>query len=413
MKSLLIILDGIADRKCEALGNKTPLEAASTPNLDFLAENGKQGYMYPINENMAPESNNGILAIFGENAFIPRGPLEALGADIKFQRGDLAVRANFATITNINEGKITDRRVGRTLTTKEAIILAKDINRRMKLPYKFIFKPTVQHRGVLVIRGGFSDNITNTDPAYYREKGTFSQNNILKYSQPLDEEDNTKLSANIVNEFIEQSYYILKTNKINEERQKKGLFPANIIITRDAGTELPVIKKLPGKWLYIGCMPLEIGISKSFGMDIASFAYPELKNNEVYSNLYNGLKTTIEFAKRNLKWNLRRYEHFYIHFKETDVPGHDNKPEDKKKMIEMLDKEFFSFVKEIHQKEKIKIIITADHATVCSLKAHTSDAVPFLVTGNGKDNTERFNENEAKSGDIGKMYGKDVLKFIL
>jgi 2,3-bisphosphoglycerate-independent phosphoglycerate mutase len=413
MKSILILIDGVADRQCPALGNKTPLEAASTPNLDFLAENGKQGYMYPINEKMAPESNNGILAIFGENAFIARGPLEALGAGIKFQRGDLALRANFATINNIKEGKIIDRRVGRTLTTKEAMILAKDINNRMRLPYKFIFKPTVQHRGVLVIKGGFSDNITNTDPAYYREKGTFKPQDILQSSLPLDDEENTALSANIVNEFVEQSYYILKTNKINAIRTEKGLLPANTIITRDAGTELPVPKKLPGKWLYIGCMPLEIGISKSFGMDIASFAYPELKNNDVYSNLYEGLRTTIEFAKRTLKWNLKRYEHAYIHLKETDVPGHDNRPEEKKKMIEMIDKEFFSFLKELAQKEKIKLIITADHSSVCSVKAHTSDAVPFLIFGEGKDSTKRFNETDSKSGEIGKIYGKDVLKFIV
>ncbi len=413
MKTILIIIDGVGDKPCKELGGKTPLEAASTPNLDFLAVSGKQGYMYPINENMAPESNNAILAIFGENAFISRGPLEAVGAGIKFQRGDLAVRANFATITNIKEGRIIDRRVGRTLTTKEALILAKDINRKVKLPYKFVFKPTVQHRGVLVVKGGFSDNVTNTDPAYYRIRGTFKSNDILQYSTPLDDEENTNLSANIINEFIEQSYYILKTNKINAVRQAKGLLPANIIITRDAGTEISDIKKLQGRWIYIGCMPLEIGISKSLGMNIASFPYPELKNNDVYANLYNGLNTTIDFAKRVIRWNMGRYDYAYIHFKETDVPGHDGKPEEKKRMVEMLDTGFFSFIKELNQREKVKIVITGDHSTVCSVKAHTSDALPFLVVGGGKDETSRFNESEAKKGEIGKIYGKDVMQFIL
>jgi 2,3-bisphosphoglycerate-independent phosphoglycerate mutase len=82
-------------------------------------------------------------------------------------------------------------------------------------------------------------------------------------------------------------------------------------------------------------------------------------------------------------------------------------------MIEMIDKEFFSFIRELAKKEKIRIIITADHATVCSLKAHTSDAVPFLVFNEGKDNTRRFNEKEAKRGEIGKIYGKDVMKFVI
>ncbi|MGI6341071.1 MAG: hypothetical protein ACOX0B_02600 [Minisyncoccales bacterium] len=32
-KVFLVILDGLGDRQIEELGNKTPLEAANTPNL--------------------------------------------------------------------------------------------------------------------------------------------------------------------------------------------------------------------------------------------------------------------------------------------------------------------------------------------------------------------------------------------
>ena len=37
MKSMIIVLDGMADRPVAELGKLTPLEAASTPAMDALA----------------------------------------------------------------------------------------------------------------------------------------------------------------------------------------------------------------------------------------------------------------------------------------------------------------------------------------------------------------------------------------
>lgn len=412
MKTVLIVIDGVADKPCTELKGKTPLEAASTPNLDYFASTGKQGIMYPISEAIAPESDNSMSAMLGYKDFLSRGQLEAIGSGIRLEHGDMALRANFATIDNIKDAKIIDRRVGRTLTTKEAAILAKTLNKKLRLPCKFLFRSTIQHRGVLVLYGGFSDNITNSDPAY-KGKGKIISHDFLKYSEPLDEEDITKFSANIVNEFVEQSYFILKNHPINIERQKRNLLPANIILTRDAGVEIKPIRRINGKWLAIVYMPLEIGIAKITGMQITSFAYPALKNNDVYENLYDGLKDAIITAKINLQKRLSQYDYFYIHFKETDVPGHDGRAIEKKKMIEMLDKDFFSFLRELAEKEKIKIIITADHATPCNLKSHSSDFVPFLVYGKDNDSTKRFTEPEALKGSIKKIYGRDVMNFIM
>jgi 2,3-bisphosphoglycerate-independent phosphoglycerate mutase len=409
MKTLFIILDGAADRRCKELNGKTPLEAASTPNLDWLAQNGKQAIVKIIEGNTTPESNEAIMTLLGyPSRIIARGVLEALGSGIKLKHGDLALRTNFATITSIHEPIIIDRRAGRTLTTKEANILAKEINKKLKLPYKFIFKSTVQHRGVLVIKGGFSDNITNIDRAYLKSRNK----NRLKYSVALDDDETSELSANIVNEFVEQSYFILKNHPINQLRLKKNLLPANIILVRDAGNDVPEIRKLPGKWASVVSMPLEKGIAKVTGMYIFSFNYPALKNADIYENLYLGLRTTISVANKCIERNLKRYDYFYIHFKETDLPGHDGKPEEKKRMIELIDREFFSLIKRILEKLKIKAVITVDHATPCSIKLHAPDPVPLLVYGNGRDDTKRFTEAESKRGSLGKLSGKEVIGII-
>lgn len=167
MKGVFVILDGVADEPCSQLGDKTPLEAARTPNLDELANKSRMDYCFTVKEGVVPESSSAIVSLLGYDPnFVPRGPLEARGIGIKLKNGDLALRCNFATLDNMSNLKLIDRRVGRTLTTEEARILAKAINENVKLPFKFEFYPSIQHRGVLVIRGGFSDNISNADPGY-------------------------------------------------------------------------------------------------------------------------------------------------------------------------------------------------------------------------------------------------------
>ena len=54
-KILYIVLDGLGDLPIPELNNKTPLEAASTPNMDGLAQRGQSGILYPVDKGIAPE----------------------------------------------------------------------------------------------------------------------------------------------------------------------------------------------------------------------------------------------------------------------------------------------------------------------------------------------------------------------
>lgn len=408
MKGVFIILDGVADRKLSALDNKTPLEAAKTPNLDKIAGKSNIDHCYTVKEGVAPESSTAIVSLLGYDPNLaPRGPIEARGMGIKLRNGDLAFRCNFGTIDNLKGLNVLDRRAGRTLTTEEAKILAKAVNEKVKLPYKFEFYPGIQHRGVLVIKGGFSDNISNVDPAYSASKAVhFETGDKLSFAKPLDDEDDSKLSAELVNSFVRQSFEVLDKHPINIARAKKGLYSANVILCRDAGSKPTKFKKLPGRWMGLGYMPLEIGVSEAAGMDVYKFRYPKLNGVDVYGNLYDGLDEAIKYAKKMLSSYKSKIDYFYIHFKETDVPGHDGKPLDKVKMIEILDKDFFSFLKDFAKEEKI--IITADHTTPCEEKMHSADAVPVLIYPSEKESGKRFIEKDGFSGR--KILGKNLLK---
>ncbi|MBM3247481.1 2,3-bisphosphoglycerate-independent phosphoglycerate mutase [Candidatus Pacearchaeota archaeon] len=411
MKKILVIVDGMGDLPNEIIGNKTPLEAANISNLNELASKGKLGFVYPIDENYAPESDTAIVSLLGNNFDISeRAIFEAIGENIKLKRGDLVLRANFGTTEDIRTRKIVDRRAGRTLTTREATQLARAINSGVKLPAKFKFFPTVQHRGILVFYGGFSDNLTDTD-TYVHEKGRIEVKERFDWAKALDEEENSEFGANLINSFIDQSYKILNNHPINKIRKQRGLMPANIILTRDAGVEKPEIARFKNSMAIVN-MPLERGIAKLAGMEVFSMKYPSMKKYDVYENLEKGLKQMIKFAIRTLKKKGDKYNFCYIHFKETDVPGHDNKPLEKKRFLEILDKDFFSFIKRYCLLKKVKLIVTADHSTPCKYKTHTSNFVPLLLYNPEKpgDNNRAFNESEAKNGSLGKIYGKNVLK---
>jgi 2,3-bisphosphoglycerate-independent phosphoglycerate mutase len=408
MKGILVILDGLGDLSHKLLNEETPLEAAQTPNLDFLAARGTLGYMYTVKPGFIPESDEAIVSIFGNELISStRGQLEARGSDIKLTRGDLAFRVNFGTIDSLEQGNVIDRRAGRTLTTEEANQLAKAVN-KIKLPCEFVFKPTVQHRAALVFRGGFSDNVSGNDTTY-TEGMNFPSNKIVK-CKPLDDDENSQYTANIVNEFIEKAYAALNIHPINVERVRRGLLPANFLLIRGAGIEPPKLKQYK-KWVSSSYMPLEIGFANVCGMKNYSFEYPPLTGIDAYENLWKGLRKACKHAANVIKKNIKRADYAYIHIKETDLPGHDNKPVEKKLMLEYIDITLFKYLRSIAPQNKIKIVVTGDHSTPCKLKGHSADPVPVLFYNLGQiPVAKKFCEKECRKGELGRVMGQELLQ---
>lgn len=407
-KGIFVILDGLGDLPSRQLNGKTPLEAANTPNLDFLATRGEMGYMYPVKPGYSPGSDEAIVSIFqNELKESSRGQLEARGAGINLRKGDIALRVNFATIDSFEKGNVVDRRSGRTLTNKEAQELTTAIS-KIDFPYKFEFVSTVQHRAALVIRGDFSEKVAGDDITY--QKGSSVEIEKIVPCEPLIKTEKAKHTAEVLNEFLELAYEVLKKHPINLDRKKRGLLPANYLLIRGPGIERPKFKQYKN-WVSTHSMPLEIGFSELSGMKNYSFTYPMLKGLDAYKNLWDGLKKSIKHSIKIIKKNLKKADYFYIHFKETDLPGHDNKPFEKKDMIEYLDKNFFKFLGRIAPMHKIKVVVTGDHSTPCKLKSHSADPVPVLLY-NGLLPKEKkfFNENEARKGTLRRMLGKELFK---
>ncbi len=409
MKGIFVVLDGVADEPCSKLGDKTPLDYAKTPNLDFFASKSQIYSCFPIAEGIAPQSSSGIVSLLGYDfRDYSRGVLEAIGAGVNLNKGDLVLRCNFSTIDNLKNLNIIDRRAGRTLTTKEALELAEAINSKIKLPFRFEIVPTIGHRAVLVFRGDFSSNISNVDPSYESGLSVESLANTVKFSSPLDDSSRSAVSADLVNTFVKKSYLVLENHPVNLNRRKKGYFPANFILCRDAGSFIPESKPLSGKWMGFGYMPLEKGIIDVFGMNLSSFNVPTIDKDDFYDYAESVLNRAIFNAVEMIQKYSSSFDYFYIHFKETDLPGHDNKPLQKVKFIEMIDNGFFGKLRGIST--NFKLVVTADHTTSCRKKMHTSNPVPAIFYDSLKshDSSMRFTE---KDSSISKsILGRQLLK---
>ena len=185
--------------------------------------------MYTVKKGYAPESDVAVISLLGYDPFKyspGRGIIEAVGAGLNVEDGDLALRCNFATIGK--NQRIIDRRVARTLTTKEAQLLCEEANNKIRLNSSeatFQFENTMGHRAVLLIKNKtktLSSKISNSDPAYKKVDGIgVAQKKVemkLKKCKPLDNTKAAKISATLVNEFIKKTHETWENHPINITR---------------------------------------------------------------------------------------------------------------------------------------------------------------------------------------------------
>ena len=406
------MLDGVGDLPHPDLAGKTPLEAATTKNMDMLAKNGIMGQVISVGKGIAPESDIAVFNMLGykfqHSDYAGRGVIEAIGIGIDFKDGDLALRGNFATLDN--EGKIIDRRAGRKIEREDAEKISKEIEEKIKFSNpdaSVAVAPTVGHRVTVRLRDSkpLSSEISNTDPAYARVDGMGIAKAVTDFMKiekciPLEQTENASKAANLVNEFTEQSLKIMKESGINKQRAQKNKKLLNSILLRDAGNKYPNVKPINDlhsmNFSCIVDMPVEVGISNILKM-----------------KAFNAGGLTDYEEKASVAAQAMGTENaIYVHLKGPDEFGHDGDAVGKMKNIEEIDKRFFGTLLDHIDVSKIAVMISADHSTPSIHKGHSDDPVPVLISGDmiTNDDTQRFTEAEAKKGAIGLIAGVQVLK---
>lgn len=415
---IYIVLDGAAD---SVKDEKTSYELADTPALDSLAKMSVGGMMYVLGRGIAPESDAAVFSLLGYDPnkyYVGRGPIEiyGLGSSMVSDR-EVAFRGNLAAV-NADTNKLVDRRCGRDISTEESSELIKDISHLDLGKFEGYAKTYVGvgYRVATVIgseKYKLSDNVSNTDPAYQRH-GKISHalkkfDPYTKKAFPLDDKEDSRRTAELVNIFIEKVTDHLSNHPLNRKREKQGKLPCNTILLRDAGirpSNLPLFKHLHGfKMGAVVEMPVEKGIANLLALAMAEVPPPTPYKDKDYPIRVDKALSLLEIT-----------DAVYIHLKGPDEPGHDGDLEAKVKAIEDIDKYFIRPLLDGISFDYNAILVTSDHATPPSARGHTDDPVPFMLYTPYKkpDGFAKFTErNMLKKGSLGILeVGWDLLPLV-
>ncbi len=386
MKYIVILGDGMADEPLAALEDRTPLEAAATPQLDLLAKWSELGLAYTIPEGMKPGSDTANLAVLGYNPklyYSGRSPLEALSIGVDMKETDIALRCNLVTLTEdkipYEEQTILDHSSGE-ISTEDAAVLINAVKKELENDsYKFYVGTSYRHLTIW-------------------DKGL-----VVDLSQPHDilgkvigeylPEDK------VLQEMMRKSYNILNHHPLNEERNAKGLNKANSIWFWGAGTK-PVLtsfeEKTHLKGAMISAVDLLKGIAVGAGMKVIEVPGAD---GTLHTNYEGKAMAAVKVLLED------DYDFVYIHVEAPDEMGHQGNIKNKVQSIEYLDQRVIKVVMEEMNKAgaDYRMLVMPDHPTPIRCRTHTSDPVPYLLFDSTaiQDNNWLYNEADAKkSGNV-------------
>ncbi len=400
MKYIIILGDGMADEPIAELGGKTPLQAASKPNIDKLAALGWSGMLKTIPEGFAPGSEIANLAVLGYDVpkvFEGRGSLEAASMGIDIEDGEMAMRCNLICIEN---GKIKNHSAGH-ISNEEAAELIDFLNKELS-DELIKFFPGVSYRHLLKMKGG-DKHLDCTPP--HDVPGTPFADVMIQALAPEAEE-----TAKRLNELTLKSQQLLENHPVNIKRKAVGKDPANSI------------------WLWSpGYRPQMKTINQLFGVKRGSVisAVDLIKGIGVYAGLRpivvegaTGLYNTNYEGKAQAAIDALRTDDFvYLHIEASDEAGHEGDVALKVKTIEYLDNRVVKPIFEEVSKwdEPVTIAILPDHPTPCSIRTHTSDPVPFVICRPEQqpDSVLIYDEFEAQKGSYGMLQSQEFMKILL
>jgi 2,3-bisphosphoglycerate-independent phosphoglycerate mutase len=400
MKYLTILGDGMADEPIASLGNKTILQAAEIPTIDFMAKNGKNGRLVTVPEGFHPGSEIANLEVLGydvRKVFEGRGSLEAASMGVSIEPGEMAMRCN---IICVEDGKIKNHSAGH-ISNEEAYQLVDYLNEELGDDVVKFF-PGVSYRHLLKIKGG-DKRVSCTPP--HDVPGTPFAEVLVKADCP--EAENT---AELLNKLILKSMEILPKHPVNLKRVSEGKDPANCIWPWSAGYK-PEMKTLMERYgLKSGAVISAVDLIRGIGV----YAGLEVIKVDGATGLYD---TNYEGKTQAALDALRKHDFVYLHIEASDEAGHEGNVDLKKKTVEYLENRVVKPIFEEVSKwdEPVAIAILPDHPTPCRLKTHISEPVPFLIyyPGIQPDGVSQYDEESAKAGDYGLLTGDEFMKALL
>jgi 2,3-bisphosphoglycerate-independent phosphoglycerate mutase len=401
MKYIVLVGDGMGDRPIDELDGKTPLEAAKTPNMNFIAEKGRVGLTNMIPGRMAPASDVANLSILGYDPrkyYTGRGPLEAANMGIDIKGDEVAFRCNLVTVS---DGRMVDYSAGH-ISSDEASTLINELNARMGRE-DMRFYAGVSYRHLLIFKSkdnedlkGFLD-VKCTPP--HDIAGKKIERRLPKKGEHAD----------FIYRLMDESREVLAGHEVNKVRLDLKENPANMIWLWGQGTKpsMPKFKDHFGiEGSIISAVDLIKGIGRIIGLNVINVPGA----TGYYDTNYLG---KAQYALDSLKDK----DFVFVHVEAPDEAGHNGDLREKINSIEKFDKFVVGTILDHFKSsnEEFRILVLSDHATPVSLKTHSRDHVCFAMYGTDieQDAIMYFNEKEARSSKFRVDRGHELMEFFI
>ncbi len=382
-KIAVLLGDGMADYAIDSLGGKTPLEAAATPNMDFLAINGLLGLAKTVPDGLTPGSDTANISVFGYNprdVYTGRAPLEALNMGIEMGPRDVAFRCNLVTIDQ--DGVLVDFSAHH-IETAFAHMVIREIASALGTK-SLEFHPGVSYRHILVWRDYPHEDLAGTTPPHDIQ------------GQGADRHRPHGPGAETLNRLMDESMRVIRSSPaIKEALGRYHGRPVSAWLW-GAGRKpsMPSLRERFGLSGYtISAVDLIHGIGRAVGLSPLRVdgATGYLDTN------YRGKADALLSA-------MERSNFVFLHVESPDESGHEGNLEHKLRAIEDFDAMVVGpVIQGMRRYEDYTLLVMPDHPTPVSLRTHTADPVPFCMYSPGgfavdayrRDGISGFNEPSA------------------
>lgn len=399
MKYLVLLCDGMADYPVPELGNRTPMGASDTPNMDKLAEKSVIGLVKTVADNMKPGSDVANLSVLGYDPqvyYTGRSPLEAGSIGIDMKDTDVSFRCNLVTLSD--EEKYEDKTIldycADDISTEEARELVEYLEKHLGND-EFKLYSGVSYRHCLIWNNGTLEVGNLTPPHDITGK-------------PIKEYIPTHKNAQKLYDMMVKSYDLLKDHPVNKAREANGLRPANSMWLWGEGVRaslMPFTEKYGLKGSMISAVDLLKGIGKFSGMNVV---HVPGATGYMDTNFEGKAEAAIKEFKNG-------QDLVYVHVEAPDECGHRYEIENKKKSLEIIDEKILGPVLEaLEEYDDYKVLIMPDHATPLSLRTHTNDPIPFLIYKKSNPTIGgEFTEEGAKASGIFIENGHKIMEYFI
>ena len=396
MKVIILLGDGMSDVLYNELGNKSPLQAAQTPHMDFMAQHGRVGLAHTVPVGLPPGSDVANLSVFGydpRSCYTGRSPLEAISMGVALGPDDVAFRMNLVTLNPRGSSIYMQDFSAGHISTAEARELVETLQKELGNA-EIEFHVGVGYRHLMVWRGG-KDGMKGTPPHDITGKS------ILDFLPTGD-------GADTLNNIMNHAQMVLHNHPVNVRRKEEGLLPANSVWLWGHGKTpkiAPFSEKFGLSGAVISAVDLIKGIGICAGLDVINV---EGATGYIDTNYLGKAQAALAA--------LEDHDFVYVHVEAPDEASHAGNMQHKLQAIEDFDRQVVGTVLEgVKKFADYVILCTPDHPTPVRLMTHTSDPVPFIIYRGGEgagNGAFSYDETQAASTGLvleGHMLMKELL----